>query len=353
MRTRIFRNILFAAVLALCSPILLPSQNVIDIAKELANAAQSPYDVERFVETHGVFSWDPLWDALKIADGPLSWYCSLRLDAAHDCSSELIEVAAAPQAILILRGEFDQEAYLRYLQEMRPDGTIGWRFAGHYEPTVKYFVPTHRIVMFGKTPYFAFTEQGASGSGVSTTSESWIDLTQPKFKPVFSYTKEGSVLVGRIRQEFTGQVVEMREKPKESITVSNSESFFGETTDGSGEVALGGRRDNKEVYIRAANGEFVGNTKMSTPSPEEDEDFDWALEVPCEVVLREDLASLKEIAADKAQRRTREWLQGYLSDCKDTPEKKQLAGMLRATRRGESVTPQSPKPRANSSGKKP
>ena len=63
-----------------------------DDARDLARTAQSPYHIERFVETHAVFDWVPLWKTLKLTDDTGLPPCEMRVDAGHDCSSESIMI---------------------------------------------------------------------------------------------------------------------------------------------------------------------------------------------------------------------------------------------------------------------
>jgi hypothetical protein len=47
---------------------------------EMARIAQSPYEIERFVETTPAFEWEPLWRALNIQESILLPPCDMRSD---------------------------------------------------------------------------------------------------------------------------------------------------------------------------------------------------------------------------------------------------------------------------------
>ena len=338
-----------ATLYLLCCAIPVLSQDTPDTASELARAARSPYDIERFVETHTDFDWEPLWKALKITDQIEMAGCVKQGDAAHSCSSELIIVVGPLQAILLLRRYDWDEVDLRFIGELQPDGLTRWHFAGHFEPHVHYFQPEHRIVMFGNKPYLAVTQQGESGLGMSTELESWIDLTRSEFVPVFSYTKGGHANgYDSITRDSSGGVVWLQDQPMESITVEYRLSFTSEDNIGR-EVPLGSKSD-KAVFTRADGGKFRVDDKLSTTSSEQIGFLyeDAYAGLSNEDFLRYDFPSLKEIAS-KADSPEKRWLRKFLPNCKETPEKKQLSELLQTNSMLPSPRKQSQpsKPRGN------
>src|ERR1035437_7861962 len=105
-----------AIIWVLCAVVSLSSQNTADTANELARASQSPYDIERFVETHTVFAWGPLWKALNITEQIEMTDCGEQSDAGHNCSSELIMVLSPLQAIILLhKSDLFDEVELRFV----------------------------------------------------------------------------------------------------------------------------------------------------------------------------------------------------------------------------------------------
>lgn len=79
------RKILGGLSVALCFAALGNAQS----AEEMARIAQSPYEIERFVEKTPAFDWEPLWKALHIQEQLLP-PCEEHRDAMRDCGSELI-----------------------------------------------------------------------------------------------------------------------------------------------------------------------------------------------------------------------------------------------------------------------
>ena len=53
------------------SAFALPGHAIADVETDLAQAAKSPYDIARFVDTHKTFDWAPLWKALGIDPNPV------------------------------------------------------------------------------------------------------------------------------------------------------------------------------------------------------------------------------------------------------------------------------------------
>jgi len=298
-----------------------------DGASDLAGAAQSPFEIERFVETHVAFEWNPLWKALKLTDDTGLPACEERPDAGRDCSSELITVLDPEQTIVLLRHILSRfEVYLRYVPQKTLGGGSQWRFAGHYQPNVKYFPPRHRIVTFGKRPFLAVTEQGGAGTGLSSEVESWIDLTQGSLKPVLWYTSQGTMhpFPSGIGRSVGGTVVTLNESPFESVQVAYTIDFSFEDVNGI-TLNLGQRRDRAVFVRRSPNSEFALDEGLSEVSGKQIESLyeDLDSEITNEDFLKYDLEFLKEIASG-AETPQKQWLRQFLADCRETPEKQQL-----------------------------
>ncbi|MBI4465066.1 MAG: hypothetical protein HY647_10210 [Acidobacteria bacterium] len=321
------RYIGLLALLLGCTPAL--SQDDADTADELARAAQSPFDIQRFVETHSKFEWEPLWKALNIE----AWLpaCSLNW-AKHSCSSELITILNPPQILLLLHNDFsDFEVYLRFITEMQPSESAQWHFVGYYQPNVKYFRPEHRIVLFAGKPYLAVTGQAASGSGLSTEYEDWMDMTLSDFQPVFSYISKGHLSAFPSRRRFSrevwGSASALKEDPFESITVSYHIDFSIEADNGA--MLRVGSREDTAIFTRTGSDKFMLDEKLSTATTEQVielyEDLDSR--ISNEDFLRYIFPSLTRIALGP-DTDERAWLEQFLTQCPDTTEKRQLIEML-------------------------
>ncbi len=290
----------------------------------LAGVAQSPYDLEQYIETHAVIRWQPLWDAWKLRDRPHLTDCEER-SSGHSCSPELMTVLHPYQMIEIVHDESGgAEAYFRFLP-VEGEGSQHWRFAGAFEPA-RGIRTEHRLVMFGNKPYLAITGQGMRGSNLSSQIEEWIDLTASDFRPVFSYTVRGEKkMPGQISLVVTGTVASLRRDP-ERIEVHYSATF---TLGGDLSRPLGTSRD-AAVYSHTADERFQFDEKYSKSGRRAVFDiYENLLEhVTPEEYLSDDLPGLKQAASgrDEAAKRA---LEALLEHCKDTPEKRELLTLLR------------------------
>ncbi len=301
-------------------PLLMASDTA-----DLARAARSPEAIYQFVQTHSAIAWSPLLDQLGIDRKKITLP---DCNEEYRCSAELIAVPRLPaQTIVLLRHDYSMiELYLRFSSARQPDGTAQWRFAGYFNPWAKYFPLSHRVFAFGSRPYLAATEQGISGSGLSSKVETWMDLSLPDFNPVFSYTMTGEYLAsqnGWLSRKIHGKVALFEQSPIESITVNYDISF----------VRANGRsvatRSDTLVYERAGDGKFALDEKLSTASLEQTKRLYGIYEygLACEDFLRFSTPSLKELAAGADNDRKRQ-LRDLLVECPDTPEKRLLTELL-------------------------
>ena len=313
------------AIVGLLLPVVGAAASV---DEELVQAAKSPYDIARFVDTHVTFHWEPLWKALGIQNnGDVSMQpCGELGGPRRDCSEELVTVLDPFQVILILRHDLVMpEVYLRFRRQSGPDNPGPWTFAGYYSPLVKYFEPRHRTVRFGTKPFLVVTQQGASGSGLSSEVEDWMDLTLPKFQPVFSLATEGhrEGSPNRIGLETNGSVVSMASDPVEGFQVVYGVRFMHERE------WLGYRVDTA-VYVRRGEN-FVFDADRSKIS-KADIDNIYGLEddhPSNEDYLRYLLPELKKIAAGP-ENETKDWLKRFLKECENTVEKREIQALLTA-----------------------
>lgn len=311
------------AIVALLIPVRGAAATV---DEELAQAAKSPYDIARFVDTHITFQWESLWTALGIQkeDDVFMQPCGELGGPKRDCSEELVTVLDPFQMILILRHDLaGPEVYLRFLRNSGPDNAGPWEFGGYYSPPVKYFEPRNRTLRFGTKPFFVVTRQGASGSGLSSEVEDWMDLTLPKFEPVFSLTAQGhySGLPDRVGLETFAFPVSTENDSAERIQIAYQASFTcnGET------FAI---RSDSATYIRRGEKFVFDASRSKTPEADIDNIYNFGDDLPSnEDYLRYLLPQLKEIAAGP-QSETRDWLKRFLEECDNTAEKREIQALL-------------------------
>ena len=300
---------------------------------ELARASKSPYDLARYIDAHTGFSWEPLWQALGIGDSDARYLfpCEKRTD----CTSELITFLDPDQTIVHIQAGVTWDTYLRYL------GTpaAGWRFAGAYTPTFRYFPRRHETLRLGKKPFLRVSTQGVNGSDVGSEIENWFDLTEPDFKPVFSFSPQGWGLdhmegppVIVLNHRYTGFVTVDEDEPGEAIRLSIEISF--QAKDDSSEYGLGStnyvgvyRRDpgQKKFTLRSAY------PLLDEHAPIPNQRFErlvGRISFKDEEVLIYMLDRFKRIASGPATPEKR-WLTKFVAGCKDTPEKRALQTLLR------------------------
>jgi hypothetical protein len=316
------RRILGGLSVVLCITALGNAQS----AEEMARIAQSPYEIERFVEKTPAFEWEPLWKALHIQEQIVLPSCEERLDAMRDCESELLTISEPAQVLLLLRNEFF-ETYLRFLPQNAPDGEMRWRFAGHFEPFVKYFPPTHKVVIIGDAPYLQVTGQGDAGTCLSSEVEHWIDLSAMDFEPVFSYTVKGHLCMAPTPDRDTNAfVVSVKTQPESRVTINYGVEFSLDLDSGT-RLHLGGRAD-KVVYVRGQDEKYHVDSGLSTLASEEVKRlYESFIDLTPQEFLRYD-EQLNEIASgpDSPEKR---WLRSFLRTCPASPEKSALDRLLR------------------------
>jgi hypothetical protein len=306
---------------------LLPHLSADDAQQALARAANSPYEIERFVATHNQYDWAPLWQALEIHDVSLP-ACTQGSESLAACSADVISVFDPSQVLVILRhAAYAAEVYLRFMPSMGADRTVKWRFAGHYQPRAAYFRPRYRLILFDRKPFLILTGHGASARDASGQVEQWLDLTAPELAPAFYYTSKASQEnKSGIRREVTAVIASAQQAPVETIRVVREVTFFAE--DFEGEITLGSQRA-ASIYTRPGGGQFIfDETQSSLPESDVVELYEGFEEtLSNEDFLRLDLAALTSIAHG-AETREKRWLRLFLDRCADTEEKRALAKLL-------------------------
>ena len=296
-------------------------------SQDLSRFAVSPSELQKYVETQRDFDWGAVWKSLGIPDQSVFLpLCNESFPGVAPCSTEAVTVANPVLQILILEHRDSLfQAILRYQSDSRG----GWRFSGAYSPNVKYFRPEHRIVRLGTKPFLVITEQGISGSGVSSKIESWIDLTGTAFRPVLAYTSEGSdnPFPSGIGRKVLGFVSAMQTQPAERIDISLTVDFRAQTT--SGVIPLGSRRD-RIVYVRTSTGDFKPVPSLSTATPAAIERFyyNFDTEFSDEEFIKFHYKGLSALIKGPQEAQTQFWLMNFLQQAPDTPEARQLRSLL-------------------------
>ena len=291
--------------------------------EQLARAAKNPYDLARFVDSHPRFDWEVLWKAFAIK--PLLYQpCGGLSDGGKQCSTELINVLDPDQVILVIQDDSTHiDIYLRFIQER--DGN--WRSAGVHQTFIRNHPRRHEVDRSAGKPFLRISAQGISGSGVDSEIEDWLDLTQPGFEPVFSFTVQGHQQpVGyRIGRRIFGYAT----AEKDAIDVVLEAHFEG----GGSVLAV---KHYSAVYTRAAGAkEFSFQTAydgMDRKTKISLAEFDALADVDegpsNEALIRYAISGLKEIATGRDSD-AKTWLNQSLTLVKDTPEVRELKALMR------------------------
>jgi hypothetical protein len=144
-------------------------------------AARSPYELARYIDSHRNFEWAPLEKALELGGGLMS------CEAIGDCPVELITVLEPQQTLLLVDTPGGNELIVRYFG----DGSRGWQRAGAEVFWIKNYQPRHAVTNIGRKPFLRVSQQGSSGSDISSENEAWFDLTRRDFKAVFGFQPDG------------------------------------------------------------------------------------------------------------------------------------------------------------------
>ncbi|HEX4232161.1 MAG TPA: hypothetical protein VHZ07_26070 [Bryobacteraceae bacterium] len=288
---------------------------------DLVRAAKSPYALARYIDSHMGFAWEPLWKTLGIEERIFIQPCGELSGGALGCSTEIIDIQNPDQVILIVQGDMPvYDVYLRFEKGSKGD----WDFAGEYGVNIRNHPRRHEITRVRGTPFLRVSRQGVYGSGVDSEIEDWIDLTQPDFNPVFSFTVQGhdSEYASGIGRE----IYTIASPTRTGIDLILDVVFSGPDVDL-------GHAEYVGTYTRSRGPKFSLQTvRTSDGSPTiSNKDFENLSEIDSDLteeqLLVYTLPRLKEIASGQ-DKDAKDWLKGILDHCKDTPEKRTLLDLL-------------------------
>jgi len=308
---RILGSILFATI--------LKAQPQTDLLR----AAQSPYDLAKYAESHDQIDWSPLWAAWKINEPTHLRPCGT--DPTNRCAAEILALVNPNQTILLLQSSelTFHDIYLRYRQQQ--DGS--WSFAGEYHAFIKQFPRRHEVVRLWNKPFLKVShDESQIGAGYTQEVEEWFDLTQPDFEPVFSFTVQGSeqrfsMGVGR---SLNALAIPLVQNPEEIILDLNV-TFLGSglelPANYSGTYSR--KPGEKKFTLRSASVDPT-RTALATGAFEA---LAGIFELTNEQLLVYALPGLRKIATS-TNPEDKEWLKQVLEEAKDTPEKRELEKLL-------------------------
>jgi hypothetical protein len=147
-----------------------------ELAKSINNVRRTRVDV----------SLKETWQKLGIEPGSFE-------DCSNDCEARVFRYELSshtgPEVVLKLTRFFD---FCRYLIFARAQDGRGWKFLGHIDHDFnKYEMARHRIASVNGQPFFIVRGQEGSGSGYALYAETWYDVGDNGVKPVLSYPSDG------------------------------------------------------------------------------------------------------------------------------------------------------------------
>ena len=260
-------------------------------APDIVRAAQSPFDLARFIDSHSEFDWVPLWKALGEKHA-----FTARCDSTTGCLTELITVLKPRQTILAVETPLDT-VYFRYFGSE----SEGWRRAGLYFAPIKY----------------------------SSELEEWLDLTEQDFIPVFSFTTQGheSRMGVRIGRDLTASAHPWINAGIETIDLILSVKYSGLDSDlgNANYTATYQRLPGHKEFVLLSVKPSLG--AVAIPANAFEDFASMSEDVTDEQLLAYALPGLKEAAIGK-NTEVKEWMREMLGHCKDTQAKQLLLKLL-------------------------
>jgi hypothetical protein len=308
----------------------------IELARSINNARRGQTDVE-LADT---------WRKLGLEPGSFE-VCGSGCEAKvfrHELSSH-----TGPEVVLKLTQSFDICRYLIFGQAKEG----GWKFLGHIDHDFnKYEMARHRIATVNGEPLLVVRGQEGSGSGYALYAETWYDVSDAGVKPVLSYPSDGhtSPWPAGLARSFKVTPVPSVGRTNR-LTIQYTVTYDTAGYDGDTLKLEFVNRLRASYKWDAASGKFVLDPQQSNislaeiaaianiESEEEPKDGTKIGETTFysssrafigggyEVFLKYNLPRLMTIAKGRAAK-SKAWLKQFLTECRDTDEKKALLAAL-------------------------
>jgi hypothetical protein len=252
------------------------------------------------------------------------------------------------EVVLKLTQSFDICRYLVFGQAK--DG--GWKFLGHVDHDFnKYEMARQRIATVNGKSFLVVRGQEGSGSGYALYAETWYEVSDDGVKPVLSYPSDGHTYPWPAGLARSFKATNIPTTDREHLTVQYTVSY--DTAGYNGEnLKLDFVNRHRASYTwDAASGKFVLDPSQSNissaevaaianiESEEESKDGTKIGDTTFyssskafigggyEVFLKHNLPRLMTIAKGRAAK-SKAWLKLFLTECRDTDEKKALLAAL-------------------------
>lgn len=313
----------------------------------------SPFELARSINnihrTKVDVSLKETWQKLGIEPGSFE-------DCSNDCEARIfrheLSSHSGPEVVLKLTRSFD---FCRYLVFARAEDGRGWKLLGYIDHDFnRYEMARHWIAYVNGKPFFVVRGQEGSGSGFALYAETWYEVSDNGMKPVLSYPSDGrtSPWPAGLAREFKVMTIPGAARANR-LTVQYTVTYDTDGYDGDN-VRLEFVNHHRASYNwDNASGKFVFDPQQSNISEAEinavaniqsddepkqgtkigDTTFYSSSEARSfigggyEVFLKYNLPRLMTIAKGRATK-GKAWLRQFLTECRDTDEKKTLLAAL-------------------------
>jgi hypothetical protein len=297
----------------------------------ISTAIKSPEALKAYLESNRTIEWGNLWETLGVAPNEY-WVAPCGADFPVGdavCAVDLEHISRPDQTLLTIRGgeaSYSKE-YLRFLKQASGE----WRFAGEFYAFQKDSPSEHTITIFGTKPFLMISSDHSQvGAATVQKVEDWFDLSLTGLEPVFSITAEGSEYRWAMGVSRTTQAAHQFSVSGglERIHVTLKLTFEGEglAQEATYSAEYERRPSEKKFGLRRAYLEGPSRVRIS---PEEFTELaDPFSGVSNDKLVAYAIAGLRKVATGP-DKDARDWLILVLGYVGDTPEKRELMGLLR------------------------
>lgn len=293
--------------------------------------AFSPSTIKRYVdEREGRhISLQHFWDALGIESESWKQYVACQADIFSLGTSD----SPGHEVLLRLYDSYQRAARLAVFKPLSiaKDGHAGWRVLDYFDYyDQKDYPPQHRVHNEAGRRWLALRFIKDRGAGVAIFNDTWYEIEEDGVVEVLSYPSDGYVGMYLFKlfvvQMFETQLLDIRVKDG-SIRIELEFSVSYEFDGGKSEAILFEKKQ-KAAFVRQNGAQtFVLDEAVSQLTAKELNAVYRHESLKEEDFLKYNYASFARIASGKNMER-REWLEGFLEGCTDTPEKKALRQRL-------------------------
>lgn len=298
-------------------------------SQPIRDGAVSPYEIIRYLKKHRnapEFSMAGFWQSLGIDSADGNW---------QGCDVDLFHLSLDNEPgneVLLRLYSWGNCRYLLFKPTMK-SRLRSWRFLGVIDKRQDNPPAPHKLVSTASQRWLVITDEADRGSGYGQNYQDWYVVTSKGIKKVLRYPARryfsgwGSGLeawsdsaILKVREEAGLATISLR------FTISYSTSIWEKHRDKS----INLWRKNQLVSFKqvADSKEFYFDQARSQLSQREIDALYDGLFTACEDVLQYNFPDLVRVAKNKNVA-VKTWLKKYLSECTDSPQRRNLLRRLR------------------------